>query len=261
MKRLWMWVLGVSTWLLVAGCQTSNSSQGNSSQSNSGQSNSGQSSGSDSSQSNSGQSGSSESSGASSESSGASSNASGEGLKASGEATLNVLQASEGVTNNSADSTRASSGNSESSQSRSSEATSGPVLSATSVGVTVGGLGLVIWKVLLNAPVAPAPAEVARAAQVYLRGRTHQLREDLALGAGPTIEDLAAMARIRRENLGTFGRLLCAHRGELLALADSATLTPERALLWLERVGQLARTEPNLEEDRRAFLAAHGVLE
>jgi hypothetical protein len=249
MKRPWMWVVGVSTWLLVAGCQTSNSSQGNSSQSNSGQS-----SGSDSSQSNSGQSG-------SSEGSGASSNTSGEGLKASGEATLNVLQASEGVTNNSADTTRASSENSGSSQSRSSEATSGPVLSATSVGVTVGGLGLVIWKVLLNTPAAPAPAEVARAAQVYLRGRTHQLREDLALGAGPTIEDLAAMARIRRENLGTFGRLLCAHRGELLALADSATLTPERALLWLERVGQLARTEPSLEEDRRAFLVAHGVLE
>jgi hypothetical protein len=102
---------------------------------------------------------------------------------------------------------------------------------------------------------------VGEAAQVYLRSNTHQLREDLALGAGPTIEDLAAMARIRRENLGTFGRLLRAHRGALLALADSATLTRERALAWLERVGQLARTEPRLEEDRRAFLVAHGLVE
>ncbi|HYO58174.1 hypothetical protein [Archangium sp.] len=115
---------------------------------------------------------------------------------------------------------------------------------------------------LRTAPAAaPAPADVGQAAQAYLRARTHQLREDLALGAGPSIEDLAAMARIRRENLRVFGRLLREHRGELLSLAESSALTPERALVWLERVGQLARTEPRLEEDRLAFLAAHGLVE
>jgi len=98
--------------------------------------------------------------------------------------------------------------------------------------------------------------EVGRAAQVYLRARTHQLREDLALGAGPTVEDLAEAAHIRRENVGTFGRLLRTHRRELLAMADSRTLTPERALAWLERVGELARSDARLDEDRRAFLSA-----
>ncbi|WPB75416.1 hypothetical protein KYC5002_41290 [Archangium violaceum] len=130
------------------------------------------------------------------------------------------------------------------------------------MGATLGGLGLAFW-MILKAPSAgpPPPANVGEAAQAYLRARTHQLREDLALGAGPSIEDLAAMARIRRENLRIFGRVLHEHRRELLALAESSSLTPEHALGWLARVGQLARTEQRLEEDRLAFLAAHGVVE
>jgi hypothetical protein len=92
---------------------------------------------------------------------------------------------------------------------------------------------------------------------MYLRSRTHQLREDLALGAGPTIEELASLARIRRENLGVFGRLLRTHRQELLALADARALTPERAVEWMRRVGELASTDPRLEQDRRAFLVAY----
>jgi hypothetical protein len=105
---------------------------------------------------------------------------------------------------------------------------------------------------------APPSKEVAPAAQTYLRSRAHQLREDLALGAGPTVEELAALARIRREHLGAFGRLLRTHRQELLALADVRTLTPERALAWLRRVGEIARTDSRLEEDRSAFLALQG---
>jgi hypothetical protein len=103
----------------------------------------------------------------------------------------------------------------------------------------------------------PQPQEVEGAAQTYLRSRAHQLREDLALGAGPTIEELASLARIRRENLGTFGRLLRAHRQELLALANVRALTPQRAVEWLRRVGEIASTDPRIEEDRRAFMAAY----
>lgn len=131
------------------------------------------------------------------------------------------------------------------------------VPSASTATGTSAALGYVLWKATLPAAIPPAaaPAEVGKAAQVYLRARAHQLREDLALGAGPTLEDLAAAARIRRENLDTFGRLLRGHRAELLALADARTLTPERALEWLQRVGELARADPRLEEDHQAFLA------
>jgi len=160
------------------------------------------------------------------------------------------------------DSTEDSSGSSDSSES----SEKNPVASATVIGLTAAGLGAVFWQAIAHSmrtvpPPAPAPAEVARAAQTYLRSRTHQLREDLALGAGPTVEDLAALARIRREHLGIFGRLLRAHRRELLVMADARTLTPERAAAWLRRVGELARTDPRLEADGRAFLATYGGQE
>jgi hypothetical protein len=138
------------------------------------------------------------------------------------------------------------------------------VASATVIGLTAVGLGAIFWQVAARAMrpgpqplTGPDPEEVARAAQTYLRSRSYQLREDLALGAGPSIEDLATVARIRREHLGRFGQLLRTHRHELLALADARTLTPERAVEWLRRVGELARADPRLEEDRRAFLATY----
>ncbi|RKH61777.1 hypothetical protein D7W81_23270 [Corallococcus aberystwythensis] len=128
--------------------------------------------------------------------------------------------------------------------------------------LTVMGLGIVIWQSYEHSARRkgrrPSPKEVGHAAQVYLRARTHQLREDLALGAGPTVDDLAQAARIRRENLDVFGKLLRTHRQELLKMADAKTLTPERARAWLERVGALARTEPRLEEDRQAFILEEG---
>ncbi|MCP3099699.1 hypothetical protein LZ198_12555 [Myxococcus sp. K15C18031901] len=134
----------------------------------------------------------------------------------------------------------------------------GRIVSATTVAATVLGLGVVIWRAYVASErrERARAEEVGRAAQVYLRARTHQLREDLALGAGPTVEDLAEAAHIRRENLGTFGRLLRTHRRELLEMADARTLTPDRALAWLERVGELARSDARLDEDRRAFLSA-----
>ncbi|NOJ51250.1 hypothetical protein HK404_01405 [Myxococcus xanthus] len=126
------------------------------------------------------------------------------------------------------------------------------------VAALVVGLGIIIWQAYaaVERRRGVSPKEAGRAAQVYLRARTHQLREDLALGAGPTVEDLAAAARIRREHLGLFGRVLRANRKELLEMAEASTLTPDRALAWMERVGELARAEPLLEEERRAFLAA-----
>lgn len=242
MKGQWMRVAGAITLLGVAGCQTPRAmGSGAMSASDSGSG--------DSSQSNSGQSSQSGSSQASSEASKASSD------------NLSQLSKSDSSQSNSESSKASSDNSTKNSDSSHSQSGSGVVLSVTTVGGTVVGLGMLIWVAVKALAVAPAPAAVAQAAQSYLRARNPQLREDLALGAGPTIEDLAAMARIRRENLRTFGLLLREHRSELLTLADASTLTPERAMSWLQRVGEIARTEPRLEEDRRAFLAAYGVTE
>ncbi|WP_233595758.1 MULTISPECIES: hypothetical protein [Corallococcus] len=167
-------------------------------------------------------------------------------------------ESSEGSNSDTSKSSQADQGEDSSSRSGSSNERGNQLLSTAAVALTVLGLGVVIWQVQEHSErrkgFKPSTSEVGRAAQVYLRARTYQLREDLALGAGPTVEDLAQAARIRRENLDVFGRLLRSHRQELLALAEAKALTPDRARAWLERVGELARTEPRLEEDRQAFL-------
>ena len=98
----------------------------------------------------------------------------------------------------------------------------------------------------------------AKAAAAYLRARELQLKQDLAAGTGPTIEDLAAIAHIRRDHLGRFGQMLRANRAELLSLAEPAELTPARALSFLRRIGDLVRTDEILAVNAEAFLARHG---
>jgi hypothetical protein len=249
-----------------SGGDSSKSGSGNSSAGGSGKSDSGNSSGGDSSKSDSGNS----SIGDSSESDSGDSSRSNSGSSQSDTGRSGSSDNSTGKdgSSHSGSSEHSNSGTSESNQvgqgddsrtrSESSNGRDDQLLSTATVALTVLGLGVVIWQSYEAAQrrkgPKPSPREVGHAAQTYLRARTHQLREDLALGAGPTVEDLAQAARIRRENLDVFGRLLRAHRQELLTLADARSLTPERAREWLERVGELARTEPRLEEDRQAFL-------
>ena len=120
--------------------------------------------------------------------------------------------------NGSSKSSQVDPGEEASSRSESSNGKDNRLLSTAAVALTVLGLGVVIWQVYEHSErgreFQPSPQEVGHAAQVYLRARTHQLREDLALGAGPTVEDLAQAARIRRENLDVFGRLLRTHPPE-----------------------------------------------
>jgi len=89
----------------------------------------------------------------------------------------------------------------------------------------------------------------ARSAALYLGAQAHQLEQDLALGAGPVLDDLGAAAGLPPEQRGRFGRLLQRHRSELLDLARRETLTPERALGFLERIGELTWADPLLRAE------------
>ncbi|WP_223639209.1 hypothetical protein [Corallococcus sp. EGB] len=246
-KSSWKRAVTASMLMLAVGCRTpsaglraseasdsANSSQGDSSRSDSGNSSHG-----DSSQTNSdGSSGSSDHS--------------------TGEGDSSHSGSSEHSDSGTSESNQVDQGDDSRTRSESSNGKENQLLSTATVALTVLGLGIVIWQSYEHSARRkgrrPSPREVGEAAQVYLRARTHQLREDLALGAGPTVDDLAQAAHIRRGNQDVFGKLLRTHRQELLKMADAKTLTPERARAWLERVGQLARTEPRLEEDRQAFL-------
>ncbi len=95
--------------------------------------------------------------------------------------------------------------------------------------------------VLLQREAAPEPrlAELQRrSTQVYLREHASQLRQDVALGAGPVISTLSSVEQVPAVKLG---RVLRAHHAELLALiGDGADEKwPER---FLQRVTELSRS-------------------
>jgi hypothetical protein len=85
----------------------------------------------------------------------------------------------------------------------------------------------------------------------YLGRNTIALQEDLVLGAGPTVSDLAAYLRIANEDYDWFGPILRRHRHDLLDLADEEQLTPERALAFFDTVQTLiiAHTCPSYAAD------------
>ncbi|MDP1829009.1 MAG: hypothetical protein Q8L48_37450 [Archangium sp.] len=89
-------------------------------------------------------------------------------------------------------------------------------------------------------------------ARSWLLANELQLEQDLALGAGPTIDDLAGIAGITPSRRAHFGRVLQRHRGLLLAPHE---LTPQQAAAVMAQVGALVMADPLLREDARAFLA------
>jgi hypothetical protein len=100
----------------------------------------------------------------------------------------------------------------------------------------------------------------ARAAAAYFRANSAQLRQDLALGAGPTLDDLAAAAQIPIEYRQHFARMLQRHRVELLAVGRLEDLDTAGALALLTRIGELVKADPVLQTDYQAYLARNPEL-
>lgn len=149
------------------------------------------------------------------------------------------------------ESTETSSANSTRESSAATSQETRPILSVTAGATTLVGLGYLFWSALTKTAAAPVAAPAATA---FLRANHRQLEQDLALGAGPAIEDLAAIGRIRRENLARFARALRSHRAELLRLSHPSTLTEARAVETFRRIGLIAAEDPALAEDSRRFL-------
>jgi hypothetical protein len=130
---------------------------------------------------------------------------------------------------------------------------SSAVASATAMLLTtVGGIGLSIY-----ATVRAGDGDRERAVQsamVWLRANHRQLQQDLALGAGPVVDDLANAAQIRPDHRAEFARVLQRNRKELLALADPETLDTARTRRFLSSIGALTSAHPLLRENAERFL-------
>jgi len=90
------------------------------------------------------------------------------------------------------------------------------------------------------------PDDDSSAMESYLRDNQVMLARDLSLGAGPTVEDLAAAFHVEDEDLAAFGRLLRSHRDALLRLADPARLDDRRAHAFVHDVLAAMGQSPRL---------------
>ena len=75
---------------------------------------------------------------------------------------------------------------------------------------------------------------------LFLRNHATDVRQTVATGNGVLLQELAAEMKVSRTDVGRFGRLLRADRAQLLDLADSARLTPARAVQFFQQVRKLA---------------------
>lgn len=90
-------------------------------------------------------------------------------------------------------------------------------------------------------------------ARSWLVANELQLKQDLALGWGPTLEDLAGLAGVQPANRERFGRLLQRHRREFVVTPE---VTPDEAARVMSRVGDLVMTDALLRADAVVALAA-----
>ncbi len=96
------------------------------------------------------------------------------------------------------------------------------------------------------------PIDAMVMARSWLLANELQLEQDLALGAGPAIDDLAGIAAIAPSNRARFGKLLQRNRSLLLARRD---VTPRQAAAMMARVGDLVMADPILRADGELALA------
>lgn len=127
-----------------------------------------------------------------------------------------------------------------------------PLLSSTVVVGTITLVGFVLWGI-----VGSGKAFVADAAHGWTRENEYQLAQDLAVGDGPAIRDLAAVAGIRPAHLDRFGELLRRERRDLMALVEASRESREASVELFRSVGVLARADALLHEDYVAFRARH----
>jgi hypothetical protein len=94
---------------------------------------------------------------------------------------------------------------------------------------------------------------------LYLRDVGPQLALDLASGSGPAVRTIEDALELKAAHRPAFERVLRTHRAELLSLTDPAQLTPERSVAFLNRVVELAESNPDVAADIASWTARMDV--
>jgi hypothetical protein len=109
--------------------------------------------------------------------------------------------------------------------------------------------GAVVLVVVLTREQGAAAADDAEVARLYLRHNAVQLAQDLAIGDGPLVQELAVALKLRPQVRPDFVELLRSHRHALADLADPDRLDRVRALAFVTRLKQLLAAHPVLQQD------------
>ena len=82
----------------------------------------------------------------------------------------------------------------------------------------------------------------------YLRQNQSEVREALALGQGPLVDDMSGALGLTPVERAALGRMLRREREVFGALADPTLLTPERAGLFIDHLAASMASDPALSD-------------
>lgn len=127
----------------------------------------------------------------------------------------------------------------------------GALLLTTTTGpTTTVAAGVAITVVLLLSDDGSASRES------YLRQNAVALQQDMTVGAGGSIDDLAAAFQVSEENIPAFAAAIHAQRSELMPLTDIGQLDEKRADAFFEMVANTMNQTPALHQDFQRVASA-----
>lgn len=106
--------------------------------------------------------------------------------------------------------------------------TSTSTTTTTAVAITVG-------PIVTTTMVAGGGKSSAKM-EAYLRNNATALQQDVRLGAGQTVADLAQIFQVSDQNQAAFGKIIRAHRAELASLAQVSKLNTTRTNAFVKTI-------------------------
>jgi len=85
----------------------------------------------------------------------------------------------------------------------------------------------------------------------FIRQNAHALQQDLTVGGGESVRDLAAAFQVEKQDYDTFAEMLRERRNELVPLTRVDELDSERADAFFRKVARGMQTRPELRDDLR----------
>lgn len=80
----------------------------------------------------------------------------------------------------------------------------------------------------------------------YMRANAVAMQEDIAVGGGRTIEDLASMCGLKPEDMSAFAKLLREQREPLIAMLEPSGLDATRAIKFAAHIEDAMRQDQRL---------------